>query len=121
VYLRAGGDVGLEVVLSPTLDFRNKGGLRFAVSVDEQPPQVMAIGRDEDGPAWANAVSQNAWIRTTHLHVARAGQHVVRLWLVDPGVDYQRLVLFRRALPASYLGPPESRRIDLKRNGATPR
>ena len=121
VYLRAGGDVGLEVVLSPTLDFRNKGGLRFAVSVDDQPPQVMTIGQDEDGPAWANAVSQNAWIRTTHLHVARAGQHVVRLWLVDPRLDFQRLVLFRGTLPESYLGPPESRRIDAKQNGATPR
>jgi hypothetical protein len=66
-------------------------------------------------------VSQNAWIRTTHLHVARAGQHVVRLWLVDPRLDFQRLVLFRGTLPESYLGPPESRRIDAKQNGATPR
>jgi hypothetical protein len=121
VYLREAGDYDLQVVLSPTLDFRNKGGLRFAVSIDDQPPRVMSVGKDEDGSDWSTAVSDDAWIPTTRVHLARAGQHVVRLWLVDPALDFQRLVLFRGTLPASYLGPPESRRIDLKQIGATPR
>jgi hypothetical protein len=34
----------------------------------------------------------------------------VKLWLVDPNVVFQRLVVTRGPLPASYLGPPESPR-----------
>lgn len=109
VYLSKPGDVNLQVVLSPTLDFHGRGGLRFAVSIDDHPPQPVNVGRSE-GRDWEQAVARNAWIATTRLHVVSAGEHVVRLWLVDPGVDFQRLVLFRGALPPSYLGPPESER-----------
>jgi hypothetical protein len=121
VDLRKAGDIDLQVVLSPTLAFRGTGGLRFAVSIDDETPQLVSVGADEDGRDWAEAVSRNTWIRTTRHHVSSAGRHVVRLWLVDPGLDFQRLVLFRGTLPPSYLGPPESPRIDASGNRATPR
>jgi hypothetical protein len=119
IYLGDAGDFSLQVVLSPTLDFRGKGGLRYAVSIDGEAPQLVNVNGGISNKDWEHAVAQNAWIRTTHHHVARAGQHVIRLWLVDPALDFQRLVLFHGTLPASYLGPPESRRIDLRRNSAT--
>jgi hypothetical protein len=119
VYLRQAGDVKLQVVLSPTLDFRAKGGLRYAVSIDEEPPQLVNVNGAISDQQWEQAVAQNAWIRTTHHHVDGAGEHVVRLWLVDPGLDFQRLIVFRGTLPPSYLAPPESRRIDVTENAAT--
>jgi len=109
VWLRAGGDLTLQIITAPTLDFRGNGKLRYAVSIDDQPPQIVNLAANDDR-AWAQAVSQNAWIKELPIHVDRSGQHVIHLWLVDPGVDFERLVLFRGELPKSYLGPPESER-----------
>jgi len=109
VWLRAGGDLTLQIITAPTLDFRGNGKLRYAVSIDDQPPQIVNLAANDDR-AWAQAVSQNAWIKEVPIHVDRSGQHVIHLWLVDPGVDFERLVLFRGELPKSYLGPPESER-----------
>jgi hypothetical protein len=109
VYLRSGGPATLQVTVAPTLDFRGKGQLRYAVSIDDQPAQVVNLaGRDED--VWSKAVAQNAWIDEVPVQLDRPGKHVIRLWLVDPGVDFERLVLFRGKLPKSYFGPPESQK-----------
>jgi hypothetical protein len=109
VYLRAAGDATLQVVTAPTLDFRGRGQLSYAVSIDDQAPQIVNLATNDEG-AWSKAVAQNAWIKEVPVHVDRAGQHVIHLWQVDPGVDFERLVLFRGTLPKSYLGPPESQR-----------
>jgi len=109
VYLRAVGQLTLQITAAPTLDFRGQGQLRYAVSIDDQPPQMVNLATNDER-AWAQAVSQNAWIKETSIHVDHPGQHVIHLWSVDSGVDFERLVLFRGVLPKSYLGPPESER-----------
>ena len=63
---------------------------------------------DQSNRAWDKAVADNARSQTISLNVPSAGPHRVRLWRVDPGVVFQRLVLSRGPVPASYLGPPES-------------
>jgi hypothetical protein len=109
VYLRADGAPTLQVVTAPTLDIRGRGQLRYAVSIDGQAPQIVNLATDSEAE-WSKAVAQNAWIKEVPVHVDGAGQHVIHLWQVDPGVDFERLVLFRAVLPKSYLGPPESER-----------
>ena len=99
----------LQITPAPTLDFRGKGELRYAVSIDDQSPQIVNLATNDDR-AWAQAVAQDAWIKEVPIHVDHSGQHMIHLWLVDPGVDFERLVLFRGELPKSYLGPPESER-----------
>jgi hypothetical protein len=37
-----------------------------------------------------------------------AGAHVVKLWRLDDNVVVQKLVMGTGAIPASYLGPPET-------------
>src|SRR5262249_36791186 len=83
-------------------------GLRYAVSIDDEAPQVVDAWPDTSQRAWERAVSNNILdVVTTHT-VGRPGQHVLKFWLVDPGVVVQRLVISPRPLPQSYLGPPES-------------
>jgi hypothetical protein len=36
------------------------------------------------------------------------GEHILKYWMVDPGVVLQKLVISHGDLPPSYLGPPES-------------
>lgn len=102
------GPVDLTVLVSPTLDFRGGKGLTYAVSIDDAAPVIVNSQPDHSERAWEKAVADNVRSQTTRLEVPSAGPHRVRLWRVDPGVVFQRLVLSRGAVPASYLGPPES-------------
>ena len=103
------GSVQLHAYLSPTLNFTGAAtGLRYAVSIDDEAPQVVDAWPDTSQRAWERAVANNILdVVTTHT-IAHPGQHVLKFWMVDPGVVVQRLILSPRPLPQSYLGPPES-------------
>jgi hypothetical protein len=107
MHLFGGGDVTVRATFSPTLDF-HATGLRYAVSFDDEPPQVVNLAADTTLKAWEQWVSDNAITTATRHHLAEAGSHVLHYWLVDPGVVLQRLVVERRPVRPSYLGPPES-------------
>lgn len=115
VHLWQAGARTLRVQLSPTLDYAGRGGLRFAVSVDESPPQVLTLKLDPtpghpDFRAWEQAVSDSVQVATTTLRFERAGSHTLKLWRIDPGLVFQRIELLREdaAVRPTYLGPPES-------------
>jgi len=112
--LQQAGDVEVHVVLSPPLDFLHRGGLRFAVSIGDETPQVVTTKLDPtpdaaDFAAWEHAVSDNAYVAVSKHRVA-AGTQTLKLWRVDPGLVFQRVEIWRGTPPASYLGPPESER-----------
>jgi hypothetical protein len=105
--LFAGGDVTVRAIVSPTLDV-HANGLRYAVSFDDQPPYTVDIVADTTLRAWEQRVSDNANVTVTRHHLAGAGEHVLKFWMVDPGVVLQKLVVERGAVRPSYLGPAES-------------
>jgi hypothetical protein len=90
IQLPQAGDVALQVILSPTLDFRARGGLRYAVSIDAEPPQLVNVNNHVSDADWSRAVIENRWVRSTR-HSLAAGAHVIHLWAVDPGLVFQRL------------------------------
>ena len=59
---------------------------------------------------WEEAVAQNAWVKTTRHRIAAPGAHIVRLWMIDPGLMFQRIHLVRPGTKLGYLGPTESPR-----------
>ncbi|KQV55878.1 MULTISPECIES: glycosyl hydrolase 115 family protein [unclassified Caulobacter] len=108
VDFEAAGPIDLTVLVAPTLDFRGGQGLAYAVSIDDAAPVVVNSQPDRSNKAWDKAVADNVRSTTTRLSVPSAGPHRVRLWRVDPGLVFERLMLSRGPVPASYLGPPES-------------
>ena len=111
VVMDADGEVEVRVLVSPTLDIRHRGGLRYAVSIGDEPPQLVNVRLDptpgdRDFTAWEAAVIDNVHIARSR-HNVRAGANTVKLWLVDPGLVFQRIELVRRATPTT-LGPQES-------------
>lgn len=105
------GDVDIEVTLAPTLDFLGNGGLRYAISIDDQDPVMVNINEFTQGTsgAWNKLVADYAHVHKTSHQIGSAGAHTVKIWLVDPALVFQRVtVLTNGALPYSYLGPQHS-------------
>ena len=94
--------------LAPTLNFVPGRGLRFAISFDDQQPQVVDALKDNSEKAWEQAVSDGVRKITSTLKVDGPGYHTLKFRMVDPGVVLEKLVVSQGHLPESYLGPPES-------------
>ncbi len=108
MYLFDQGQFDVEAILAPTLNFVPGPGLRFAISFDDQAPQVVDAlerNRDED---WAKAVSDGVKKVRSQLSVPAPGYHTLKFWMVDPGVVVEKIVVSHGPVKASYLGPPES-------------
>jgi hypothetical protein len=108
VWLPEPGKVTVQATLAPTLKFQPGAGLHYAVSIDDEAPQTVAIHADASSRHWEKIVSDGvAQFETGHA-VGTAGRHVLKFWALDPGVVLQRLVIDAGGLKPSYLGPPES-------------
>jgi hypothetical protein len=101
-------DATLYLYLTPTLDTAGKGGLKFAVSIDDLPPQTVSFNLIPDKPDWNKAVSDNIHIIQVPFKGLKAGAHTLKFYRIDGNVVLQRLVLDLGGLKPSYLGPPES-------------
>ncbi|MBN2522991.1 MAG: glycosyl hydrolase 115 family protein [Bacteroidales bacterium] len=114
VHLFDTGTVRVMVYVAPTLNFTTSEGLRYAVSIDDEEPQVMNIHEGDTVPDWKypdwwnNAVSQNIKILTSEHQVDKPGEHVLKYWMIDPAIVLQKIVIDAGGLKPSYLGPPES-------------
>ena len=115
MYLFNPGTVKVEAIVAPTLNFVPGRGLRFAVSFDDQQSQIVNVVSPNfiagDGNArWEDSVRNNAYkIKSTHT-LSGAGYHTLKVWMVDPGVVLQKLIVNTGGLKPSYFGPAESYR-----------
>ena len=115
MYLFHPGKVEVEAIIDPTLNFVQGRGLRYALSFDDQPPQIVtavpAVYTAMDGNSdWATTVKDSVRKIKTNLTLSKAGYHTLKFWMVDPGVVLQKLVVNLGGVQPSYLGPPESYR-----------
>jgi hypothetical protein len=104
------GPVEVEAILAPTLNFVPGRGLRYGLSFDDDPPEMVdALARHSERD-WETAVADSARKVKTSLTLARPGSHVLKFWMADPGVVLEKLVVDLGGVKPSYLGPPESAR-----------
>jgi len=108
IHLATKGKVTVRAVLSPTHAFLPGQGLRYAVSLDDEAPQVIDIHDAAHAAAWTTAAQDNAAVFSSTHVVTRPGPHVLKFWSVDPGLVLQRLVVDTGSLAATLLGPQES-------------
>jgi hypothetical protein len=109
MFLFDSGAVKVTAFLSPTLNFTNSPhGLRYAISFDDEAPQVVNMTADSSLKAWEQSVSDNVTTMVTTHQIAHPGEHLLSFWMVDPGIVLQKLVVDAGGVRPSYLGPPES-------------
>jgi hypothetical protein len=92
-------------------------GLRFAVSFDDQPPAVLtAVPEgyvvDNGNRDWERSVADSVRVVRSTLGLEHPGCHTLKVWMVDPGIVIEKLVLDFGGVKPSCLGPPESYRGD---------
>jgi hypothetical protein len=113
IYLFHPGPLEVNAIISPSLNIAPNRGLRFAVSFDDQVPQILtAVPKgffvDNGNTNWEGSVRDNCRrIKSTH-NLTNPGYHTLKVWMVDPGLVLQKLVVDTGGLKPSYLGPPES-------------
>jgi hypothetical protein len=115
LFLFDSGAVKVHAYVSPSHDVLGTGGMKFAVSFDDEVPQIVNIhadsssnGRTDGNRAWEQSVANNIKVLVSEHQLARPGAHVLRIWAIDPGVVLQKIVVSAAELPYTYLGPPES-------------
>ncbi|HEY4082097.1 MAG TPA: glycosyl hydrolase 115 family protein [Burkholderiaceae bacterium] len=116
MHLFNSGKVHVIVTLAPTQKFQPGPGLRFAVSIDEEKPQIVNMHADESPAYWDRSVSDGAVTFSTDHVIATPGAHTLKFWALDAGVVLQKLVVDAGGLKPSYLGPPESPFVPLSAN-----
>jgi hypothetical protein len=99
--------ITVSLYFSPTLNFHNDG-LRYAVSIDNEAPQIVNIHEDMNNKKWANWVANNIIISNSKHALKKTGKHVVKYWMVDAGLVLQKVVVDFGGVKQSYLGPPEN-------------
>jgi len=108
-YVYDTGQVKLLAYFSPTLNFQHDEGLKYAVSIDNGPAQVISINKDDnDQKTWEQWVANNIIIKTSSHNLATIGEHTLNFWMVSPAVILQKLVFDFGGLKPSYLAPPET-------------
>jgi hypothetical protein len=110
MHLFTTGKVTVHATLAPTQKFQPGPGLRFAISFDDDPPQVVNIHADDSRAHWSKTVSDGVTVHATEHVIAKPGAHTLKYWVLDPGLVLHKLVVDTGGLLPSYLGPPESPR-----------
>jgi glycosyl hydrolase family 115 (putative glucuronidase)/glycosyl hydrolase family 115 len=108
MYLSHSGTLEVETILAPTLNFVPGRGLRYAVSFDDQPPQIIDTLARDSLADWKTSVEDSGRKVKSSLNLAEPGYHTLKFCMVDPGVVLQKIVLDLGGVKPSYLGPPES-------------
>ncbi len=115
MYLFTPGQATAHLTLGPALNFAPDRPVRIAVSMDDEPAQVLTVVPQGYNAAngnrdWEQSVRDNArFLSSTH-QIEAPGYHTFKVWMVDPGVVLERILIDTPASAKgpSYLGPPES-------------
>lgn len=100
------GPASIRINALPTFRVHPGRGLRYAVALDDAEPVVVDL---EKAGKWEEGVLQNSRVGVAPAAIDAAGKHTLKIWMMDPGVVLDKIVMDLGGLKPSYLGPPETR------------
>jgi len=109
-YILNGGAFEANFFLIPTQPLVPGNGLRFAVSIDDETPQIITVDKDTEvsSPPWAQHILNQTTVGKSKFDLKK-GAHVLKILAVDTGVVLDKIVLSSGTLPASYFAPAETK------------
>ena len=94
----------------PTFPLNKNTEMRYAVTIDDGAPTLLnfrTIGRTEE---WKQNVLSNAALRSVQLPELKAGKHQLKIYMIDPGVILDRIVIDLGGLKPFYGLLPETKK-----------
>ncbi|MGY6545579.1 glycosyl hydrolase 115 family protein [Arthrospiribacter ruber] len=109
VWVEEAGDFEVKVLASPTLNYLNTPqGIQYGIGLGEDEPILISMHGEEKPRQWDNWVANSINVSGEKLNFKK-GKNELRIYLVNPGIVIQRLLIDLGNLQPSYLGPPESK------------
>jgi hypothetical protein len=112
-YLFKAARLNVTGYLVPTQPLWTGRGLRYAVGLDDETPQVVTVDAGIAVPSkkWSqNVLNATTTGATTH-GLTAAGSHVLKIYMVDAGVVLDKIVMDAGGARPSYLGPKETKAV----------
>lgn len=117
--LKHARDLNIETLLKYDVD------RLLAVGIDDAKPNVIDpygnVQRtsyrqafESGGTNWDQNVKENVRRIKTQLDIATAGTHTFKIYMVDPAVVVEKIVISKGSLPQTYFGPKFSTPVKTK-------
>ncbi len=113
IYMFSKDTAQVTLLTSNLLNFMPGRDIKIAVSFDDEEPQFITNVPDKfkvhwSNPAWATTVVTHARLSQATLKITKQGYHTLKVWMIDPGVVIQKIIVNTGGLKPSYLGPAET-------------
>ncbi|HUW91976.1 MAG TPA: glycosyl hydrolase 115 family protein [Bacteroidales bacterium] len=113
MYLFSTGEIETVLNVAPTLNFIPGRDLRIGVSFDDETPQIITavpgnFNAQNGNAVWEKSVMNNALYLSVNHTITEKGYHTLRIWMIDPGLVLEKIIVNTGGVKPSYLGPPES-------------
>jgi hypothetical protein len=113
MYLFSKGNINLQTICGPVLNFIPNRAVRFAVAFDNEEPKIVTLVPEKydaqnGNKDWEKSVSDNARFGNSKHTTIKEGYHTLKILMIDPGVVIQKIIVDLGGVKPSYLGPPES-------------
>ncbi|QXP53852.1 glycosyl hydrolase 115 family protein [Cellulophaga sp. HaHa_2_1] len=102
------GEVAVNLQAVPTHAPHAGIGVRCAVAIDDAAPVLVdfqTLGRSDE---WKENVLKNASVKAAKQIVNKAGKHTLKIWMVDPGVMIDQVLIDLGGWKKSYAFPKET-------------
>ncbi|GEP97502.1 glycosyl hydrolase 115 family protein [Chitinophaga cymbidii] len=99
----------ISIITLPTHPLNDSTGMRYAVSIDDKALKMVDFRTFGRSAEWKQNVLSNTAIRRIKGPFLHKGKHTLKIYLVDPGVILDRLLIDMGGLKPSYGIIPETR------------
>ncbi len=99
------GEVQIHLQAVPTHAFHEGRGVRCAIAIDDAEPTLVdfqTFGRSNE---WKQNVLKNAAVQSAKQIINKAGKHTLKIWMIDPGVMIDQVLIDLGGWKESYAFP----------------
>lgn len=113
MYLFSTGEFETVLHLAPSLNFLPDRDFTIGLSIDDDEAQIITVvpkefNAENGNRDWERTVMDNTRFVKGKISVREPGYHTLKIWMIDPGMVLEKIVVNTGGLRPSYLGPPES-------------